>query len=834
MRRILLSVLFLLATTAWSQSVQWKPVTDPLIFGQPQEFALVFSDCQPAGDVVWPALTALRFTTRAAAFTPSGNGGNLVCQVRVVREGEVIIPAFPVPTTRGALSVPRTVVTVGPARIGDAQVPLETVAKSSFELPATPVWAGEIFPVTYAVDLDREYFYNLNGPVEWTPAPLVTEEWSKPELAPAGGSGDKRTVIRYHTRALAREGGAVRFPVLRQSIILKVGMIARGAVTEPKTRAFTITPAPARLQVRPLPTPRPANFSGIVGAVKLSSKLSTGKAAVGEPVTWSITLEGIANWPDVSGLPARPLAKELKTVPSVLRRNSQESSLFNGGVSEDLVFVATKPGAYSIGPAAYLVFNPEQGKFETLTTPAATIEVEPASAAALAAAAKNNIGDAPAEDEATAGPARAAPVVPRDPIATGGLAPLPMSFAAWLGRAAWIAAAPLAFWLVLAFHRAFVTDPARAQRRARARLRATLRQLAQTTDPQGRFRLLRQWQVDVAILWKMKSSTPTTADFDVRTVWPQLWLECNTLLFAEHPGSTTEWAARAAVALEQKEIARFSPLKALHRQNLNPLLALVMLGGVFGEVARLRAAEPAAAYRRGNFAAAEAAWRGLVSAHPTDWAARHNLSLALAQLGRWDEAVGEAAAAFVQRPGDASVWAQLALTAKRAGYRPEIIEDFIEPNSFRWVARHLSPTSWQQTALFALGLITLGIAVWLAWAYGHAGPHGRTWARGLMSVGAAGLCIAGLMLALYGQAGRASAAVVWHSSMLRSVPIEGEITQETSPVAAGAVVQVTHTFLGWSRLAFAHGETGWMRSTDLVPLWSAPAREEPLPAAPRE
>mgnify|MGYP001451684888 len=102
-----------------------------------------------------------------------------------------------------------------------------------------------------------------------------------------------------------------------------------------------------------------------------------------------------------------------------------------------------------------------------------------------------------------------------------------------------------------------------------------------------------------------------------------------------------------------------------------------------------------------------------------------------------------------------------------------------------------------------------------------------------MVAGGLGLCVAGFMLVLYGPLGRANAAVVWRSSMLRSVPIEGEIAQETSPVAAGAVVLVTHNFLGWSRLAFAHGETGWMRSADLVPLWSKPADDDPLPAAPR-
>jgi hypothetical protein len=222
-----------------------------------------------------------------------------------------------------------------------------------------------------------------------------------------------------------------------------------------------------------------------------------------------------------------------------------------------------------------------------------------------------------------------------------------------------------------------------------------------------------------------------------------------------------------------------------------------------------------------------------VRAHPNDWAARHNHSLALAQLGRWDEAVAEAAAAFLQQPRDESVRAQLELTAKRAGYRPEIVEDFLQPNFLRRLARLVSPASWQKIALLALGTSALGVVVLLAWAYGFGGPRGKLAGCGLVVAGACGLGVAGLMFACYGPLGRANAAVVWHSSMLRSVPIEGEITQETSPVAAGAVVRVTHTFLCWSRLAFAHGETGWMRSADLVPLWSRPADDD-VEAATRE
>jgi len=416
MRRGFLILLLLAVCQLWSQSVQWQPASDPLLVGQPAKLGLVFSQCQPDGEVALPAVATLRLAAPAEAFAATATGGTLTCSIQPGREGEITIPSFRVQTNTGALTVPALALTVEPALIGEGRVPLASVAKSGFELPPGPVWAGEVFPVSYTLEVDRDYFYNLNGPIAWAPAPLVAEEWSKPEMTQTSLSGDRRALIRYRTRAVARDGGSVRLPALQQSVILKIGSVARGAVIEPKTRPFVITTAPAALRVRPLPVPTPANFTGLVGQVKLTASVSPLKVAVGDPITWTVTLEGEANWPDVAALPARSVAKDLRALPSALRRSSRDGSLFNGGVSEDVVLIAAKPGAYALGPAAFSVFDPSQGKYETLTAHAVTIDVEPASAAALAAAAKNNVGEAADDAESAAGPSRAAPVVPRDLI----------------------------------------------------------------------------------------------------------------------------------------------------------------------------------------------------------------------------------------------------------------------------------------------------------------------------------------------------------------------------------------------------------------------------------
>ena len=71
----------------------------------------------------------------------------------------------------------------------------------------------------------------------------------------------------------------------------------------------------------------------------------------------------------------------------------------------------------------------------------------------------------------------------------------------------------------------------------------------------------------------------------------------------------------------------------------------------------------------------------------------------------------------------------------------------------------------------------------------------------------------------YGVAANADAVIVSRPSLLRSIPTEADTTQKTSPLSVGSVARVDNSFLGWRRIAFENGQTGWVRKDDLVPLW---------------
>jgi hypothetical protein len=60
---------------------------------------------------------------------------------------------------------------------------------------------------------------------------------------------------------------------------------------------------------------------------------------------------------------------------------------------------------------------------------------------------------------------------------------------------------------------------------------------------------------------------------------------------------------------------------------------------------------------------------------------------------------------------------------------------------------------------------------------------------------------------------------VWNATTLRSIPTEADTTQKTSPLSAGSIAVVEKTFLGWTKLSFPGGQTGWVRTEDLIRLY---------------
>jgi hypothetical protein len=818
---------FVTAVSGFAQSVHWEAGDS----GDPADLQLMFQDCSPAGD---PQLPHLAGTTLALAGSSSQTTINnftmsrttlLLYRARTQGSTAIKIPAFVVQTNKGALTVPAFTGGV-PRSASDANV------LSRLEVGTPSVWVGEVFHLDYVLDVARRSFNQLGSNIEWNPSPLVVEEWSKFEPSEVNANGEARLHIASRARGYAKTAGPLTLNAATQLVNLQSGSIGFGLFQTPRIEQLSVTSNVPALVVRPLPEPAPAGFNGAVGQFKLTSKIIPSTAAVGEPVTWTIELSGVGNWPDIAGLPQREVSKDFKVVQPQPKRTPAEGKLFDVTLSEDVVLVPTVAGDYVLGPVDFVYFDPASKSYKTVSAPRTKITISPAAAVNPLPASAQVAGTDTASSAAsvkTPRPEAKAPAppqgIPRDPLAGSSVAFTPLRLRDFVA----ILAAPLAFlllfWGYLAIDRAQRTDPLRPQREAKDRLAVAIERLK--SAPAGeRAALLLAWQHDTGILWQLAHAAPAAQAFP-DAAWSQLWAESDRALYsptAELPG---DWPQRAEAALAAKRIRGFSALTAFFPRNLFPFVAALAILVWFAPqvhaqevpAADAAPADPAAAYRRGDFAAAEKGWLETVTLHPSDAVARHNLSLALAQQDRWGEATAHASASFVQDPASPATRSQLALATEKSGFVPAPLVGFLPVGPLQSLARLASPCAWQALAILAAMFFAGGLGAWLFGAY-------RRPSR-LRVISASTACLLALLLGAsaavslhtYGVLLNRNAAIAWRSGTLRSIPTEADTTQKTTVLAPGSVGVMGKTLLGWVHLTFENGQTGWVRKEEMIGIW---------------
>ncbi|MFY9924446.1 MAG: BatD family protein [Opitutaceae bacterium] len=829
---LILAAALMAAPRLCAQSAHWEPPGGSLPVGQVSSLQLVFEDCSPEDTPAPPKVDGLRMDFQGQTSEVSLINGSfsrnvtLTYAILLSKSQEVLIPEFIVKTNKGPLHVPAAHFSASGATVGSTGVALGDAAQARMTALPESVWAGEVFDLKYAIDVAEGYYPSWGrGTFEWDPSPLVAEDWSQPEPFTDHGTPN-RTGLSYHTRAIAPNPGRIRLNPTSQLLNLSVGVTGFGFFQQRQYQQFAVPDSPVSIDVRPLP-PAPAGFAGAVGDFRIASKVVPRSVRVGEPVTWTIELSGSGNWPEIRGLPSREAPRDFQVIQPKPKRTQPQGKLFEGTLSEDVVLVPTAPGTFELPPLDFVYFDPGSGAYRTISAPGATVTAEPASSVSL------NPGQAPAAPGApqitlstptteakppeppsaglgdpVPGPATAPPPLRRRTVALGAAAPFALL---------------LLFWGALALRRAADTDPLKPRREARTRLESLITALRAAPSSE-RPPLLLSWQRESAVLWEIElAAPPATAIGD--PAWSTLWSEAERFLYSADSALPADWVARAEEALKAKKLPPFRTARLFLPRNLFPALLLALVAST----PCLSSDEPQAAYRSGDFANAEKAWQSQVSADPLDWTARHNLSLALAQQDRWGEAAAEASSAFVLAPDAPAAVRQLVLSCDKAGFVPEPLDALLRQGPVESLARLHSPGAWQRIGIASASLLAAALALLLAAAYGKLR---RSWAIPT----SAALAGVALLVAVasyvghgaYGIMADTRAVIVWRAGILRSIPTEADVAQKTTPLAAGSAAIADKAFLGWIRVAFPNGETGWILRKEAVFLW----RPQEEPAAP--
>ncbi len=130
-----------------------------------------------------------------------------------------------------------------------------------------------------------------------------------------------------------------------------------------------------RLNVDPLPQPRPANFSGAVGKFSIEGKMLSQNVRTNDVATYRITLNGLGNLKLVSA-PKVNFPADFDTYDAKTTDNTKVTkSGLNGQLVFDYTFVPRNVGKYTIPATEFVFFDTETGQYRTVRTSPVTLDI---------------------------------------------------------------------------------------------------------------------------------------------------------------------------------------------------------------------------------------------------------------------------------------------------------------------------------------------------------------------------------------------------------------------------------------------------------------------------
>ncbi len=169
-----------------------------------------------------------------------------------------------------------------------------------------------------------------------------------------------RTAIIKQVILFPQQAGALSLPAAEMTADVEYGFF--------NTRRISLTGNTLTIDIKPLPTPAPVDFSGTTGQLTLASTLTTSNVAVDEPVTLTITVKGVGNM-ELITLPNLDLPGEFEVYePKVSAQSNTNGGVMSGSKSYEYLIIPRQPGTYKINPLTFSYFDADKGGYQSLQT----------------------------------------------------------------------------------------------------------------------------------------------------------------------------------------------------------------------------------------------------------------------------------------------------------------------------------------------------------------------------------------------------------------------------------------------------------------------------------
>ncbi len=137
----------------------------------------------------------------------------------------------------------------------------------------------------------------------------------------------------------------------------------------------TVTTSKVNLTVEPLPQPKPADFSGVVGKLSLSTKVSTTEVEANQPITITLKLQGAGNLKMLKN-PTLQFPQDFETYePKATNNFTTGNTGLSGSKTIEYLVIPRHDGDFVIPATTISYFDVASDSYKTLSTDAINIRV---------------------------------------------------------------------------------------------------------------------------------------------------------------------------------------------------------------------------------------------------------------------------------------------------------------------------------------------------------------------------------------------------------------------------------------------------------------------------
>ncbi len=392
----LLLIGLLLAGSAGAASFTATLDRDSLTMGESATLALTFEGGSPSS-VPTLNVPGLQITQVGNSQNYSFINGAISSTVTVSffvkpqRDGEFTIPALTAEIAGQQLATEPLKLTVGKvaAPSPDAVNSGSEVAFLKLNFPKPKMFTGESTVMRLELYL-RDEVQNF-GNFQFTSANpdgfSVGKSVELPNQRRRAQIGNRiYTMIPYSVALTAVKTGAYPLGPFTANLVI---VLPGGVFGE--QRQVALATETMNVETLPLPTEnRPANFNGAIGDFTMTATAGPTAVTLGDPVTVRVQISGHGSM-DTITLPPQETWREFKTYPPTAKLETSDPFGQRGRKSFEQIVSPLNADVHELPALTFSFFNPDEGKYHTLTQAAVPLTVRTAETSPLPVlAAKKN------------------------------------------------------------------------------------------------------------------------------------------------------------------------------------------------------------------------------------------------------------------------------------------------------------------------------------------------------------------------------------------------------------------------------------------------------------